>query len=51
MGKINALGLTGKTWWRFYRNYLEGLACCMERGTIEYNNLLRRARWIDENRL
>lgn len=40
-----------KTWWRFYRNYLTGLLCCMEPGTIEYNNIVCRADWIANNRL
>lgn len=40
-----------KTWWRFYREYLTGLACCMEPGTVEYKNLFKRAAWINENRL
>ena len=48
---IDSLGLTGKTWWRFYRNYLTGLACCMEPGTIEYNNIVCRADWIANNRI
>lgn len=48
---INSLGLTGKTWWRFYRSYLIGLACCMEPGTVEYKNLLKRAAWIENNKL
>lgn len=50
MEYINSLGLTGKTWWRFYRDYLTGLACCMDPATVEYKNLIKRALWIDENR-
>ena len=37
--------------WRFYRNYLIGLSCVMERGTIEWRNVIRRADWVDSNRL
>lgn len=51
MDYINSLNLTGKTWWRFYRNYLTGLACCMEKSTVEYKNIMRRAAWINDNRL
>lgn len=37
--------------WRAYRNYLMGLACCVDVNTIEYKNLYRRIRWIWDNRL
>lgn len=40
-----------KTEWRHYRNYLECISCTMEIGTIEHRNILRRAAWIDNNRL
>ena len=40
-----------KTEWRWYRNYLQGLSCTMEIGTIEWRNVLRRADWIDRNRI
>ena len=37
--------------WRWYRNYLQMLSCTMEIGTTEWRNVLRRADWIDRNRL
>ena len=40
-----------KTDWRWYRNYLQSLSCTMEIGTIEWQNVLHRADWIDKNRL
>lgn len=37
--------------WRMYRNYLIGLSCIMERGTIEWRNVIRRADWIGTNKI
>lgn len=43
-----------KSWsateWRWYRNRLSAISCTME-DTIERKNILKRVKWINDNRL
>ena len=40
-----------KTAWRLYADYLRGLSCEFDGATVEWKNIMRRVRWINENRL
>lgn len=40
-----------QAYWRHLRNYLQFLACTMEKHTIEYKKLVNRITWIENNKL
>lgn len=42
---------SSKDIWRWYRNYLQMIACTVNIYSDEYKNLRKRINWINDNRL
>ena len=40
-----------RTEWRFYRDRLSWIAATIDGATIEWKNIMRRVKWINENRI